>query len=405
MRGYHGAFLQHLYLVGVVAYRNLLQCQPVRHGVVCLAYGDDAVVVHLALHQLEAAEVIATGAQGGTVLLSQAVHFCRGLAPARAIQLLAHLVEVCLCLLNAVKTVPYGECLLAQHLDGLLHGTLLIPAPGVAEAPFNLVEVGKVEQGVRGMLLAADEGLHGHAHIVVDHSHWYMPDVVEIIAVGFLEGQCVLTDEEIPAAVVAVRQGESGHPQLHPASGYTQLHLAPVKLAFLTCGMELADEALMHLASSACQACPVVTGVCRHSAVADVVAHVITKDVPHLLHVHALLAVAFSLLTLIVPDTGLDEVAGLPVQFRALSWRCLEGVLMPGILEGGLPALCPEDVIIRVQILADGLQRERLLSLASHHAANLLGPVTIQDVVVKDLFLSVHTYHVTQSVFRFGLQS
>ena len=285
--------------------------------------------------------------------------------------------EIRLCLPDAVKTILHGEGLLAQHLDGLLHGAFLIAAPCIAEAPLQAVEVRQVEQGIRGMLLAADEGLHRYAHIVVDHAHGYMPDVVKIVAVSLLEGQRVLTDEEIPAPVVAVRQGEGSHPQFHPPSGYAQLHLAPVKLALLTCRMPLADEALVHLLTSACQACPVVAGVCRHGAVADTVAHVALEDVPHLLHVHALLAVALRLLALVVPDTGLDEVAGLPVQFRALSWRCLEGVLMPGILEGGLPALRPKNVIIRVQILADGLQRERLLSLASHHAANLLGPVSI----------------------------
>ena len=101
------------------------------------------------------------------------------------------------------------------------------------------------------MLLAADEGLHRYAHIVVDHAHGYMPDVVKIVAVSLLEGQRVLTDEEIPAPVVAVRQGEGSHPQFHPPSGYAQLHLAPVKLALLTCRMPLADEALVHLLTSA----------------------------------------------------------------------------------------------------------------------------------------------------------
>lgn len=76
------------------------------------------------------------------------------------------------------------------------------------------VEAGQGEQGIRRFLVIRGPHpphLHSHSHVVIDHSLGGAADVVEVVAVGFHEGQRMFPEEEIGRAVVAVGQREHGH--------------------------------------------------------------------------------------------------------------------------------------------------------------------------------------------------
>ena len=71
--------------------------------------------------------------------------------------------------------------------------------------------------------------------------------VVEEVTVRFHEGQIVLMTEEVCPAALAVAQGKDGHRKRHGLAAYTQLDLAPVKLALLARLVVLLDEHILGL--------------------------------------------------------------------------------------------------------------------------------------------------------------
>ena len=123
--------------------------------------------------------------------------------------------------------------------------------------------------------------------------------------------------EEIGLAVVAMGKCEHGHVQLHGLAVYLQLHLAPVKLAFLTGRMILADtgiNALWRFLS-----CYVFTRVGGHCGVAEVIVLLLSEYLPDTLQVHALLAVALKLLLFVPLHALLNVLPRSLVEFRTLT--------------------------------------------------------------------------------------
>ena len=101
---------------------------------------------------LETSEVIRAGAHGGKVLLCQAGNLCRGPALTGFVHPLTHLVQIGLSLFKRVKMVSYREGLLAEHLDSLLHRSLLVSPAGVAETEVEGLEACLLQQGIRRVL-------------------------------------------------------------------------------------------------------------------------------------------------------------------------------------------------------------------------------------------------------------
>ena len=101
----------------------------------------------------------------------------------------------------------------------------------------------QADERVSGVL-AAHEGGHGHAHVIIHHTVGHAAHVVKVAAVRLQKGLRVLAQEQVGHAVVAVGQREDCHVDFRAPADYGDVELAPVKLTVHARLVDLADEAL-----------------------------------------------------------------------------------------------------------------------------------------------------------------
>ena len=243
----------------------------------------------------------------------------------------------------------------------------------------------QADERVSGVL-AAHEGGHGHAHIVINHAVGHAAHVVEVAAVRLQESLRVLMQKQVGHAVVAVGQREHGHVDLRPPAADGEVELTPVKLAVHSGLVHLADEALLR--RRVCR--PARVDVVTHRRIAHFVAEG-TQCGVHVRRLHAQFTVAAAALLVVGGQITVDKLAhGLRQRRLLAQWGLVAG-LAPEI---GRKRLVPLGACRHVFIHI-GLHR-----LAAHAQFPGHGTDRTRGLIHANDVLSL--YHVKHSIKHFS---